>query len=164
MGSVNKVMLLGRLGRDIELKHTNSGMAWARVGLATSERRKDQAGQYVEETDWHELKLWGRTAENAAQYLGKGSEVHVEGRLKQREYTDREGNQRKAVEVVVDRLTFVGSRASGDGYGQQRASGYGQHPASGYGQTQQPQQVQARTRPAPAEPRQPEFMDDDIPF
>lgn len=163
MGSVNKVMLLGRLGRDVELRHTNNDTAYASVGLATSERRKQASGEWVEETEWHQLKLWGRTAELAAQHLGKGSEVHVEGRLQTRKYTGRDGVEKRVTEVVVDRLTFVGARqqSGGGGYGQQQAAnpGYGAQP-----QQRRPQAVSANQRPAPQQPHQPEFMDDDIPF
>ena len=103
---MNKVFLTGRLGRDVEVRHTNGGMAVGNVSIATDEREKVN-GEWEKATEWHNLVLWGKTAENAALYVGKGSKVAVFGRLKTREWSDKDGGKRKATEIVVDQLEFL---------------------------------------------------------
>ena len=101
MSSLNKVILMGRLGRDPELRHTKAGNPVASWSLATGR------GDKKDPTEWHNITAWGRTAELAAEYLQKGSMVLVEGRIKSREYTDKEGQQKRAYEIVAYQVTFM---------------------------------------------------------
>lgn len=121
MSSVNKVFLLGNLGADPEIRQTNGGQPVANMRIATSESYTDKSGQRVENTEWHTVTAWGKTAELCGQYLSKGRKVYIEGRIKTREYTDRDGNDRKAFEVVAKEVTFLG----GDGGAQRQNDGGG---------------------------------------
>lgn len=112
--SVNKAILVGRLGKDPELRYTPGGSAVATFSLATSEVYKNQEGQRQENTTWHNIVCWGKTAELAKEYLRKGREVYVEGRIANRSYDDKEGNKRYVSEVVVQNLRFLGSRQQGE--------------------------------------------------
>ena len=109
MASVNKTILLGHLGQDPKGAQTQSGSAICSVSLATSRKYKDGQGQVQEETEWHRLTFFGRLAEVAQQYLKKGSCIYVEGRLRTRKYTDKEGIERFQTEVVVEDFKFLGS-------------------------------------------------------
>lgn len=151
--SVNKVILLGNLGRDAETRFTASGVARTTFSVATARRWKDQqTGEWKEETDWHNVVLWRQ--ENVATYLTKGRQVYVEGRLQTRSYEDKDGKKVYATEVVADDLILVGGRG-GEGGGSddaRAASGAAGRPAS---------------KPAPrAEEPPPDFSaaDDDVPF
>jgi len=115
MSSVNRVILLGRLGRDVELRTTASGTAVANVSLATSRRWTDKAGERAEETQWHSVTFFDRLAEIASQYLAKGSLVYVEGRLKTRSYTDKDGVERSATDIVAEQMQLIGGRPEADG-------------------------------------------------
>ena len=119
--SVNKVMLIGRLGHDPELRNTGGGTAAVNLRLATSDRRKD-GDDWVDHTEWHNVTVWGRVAENVVKYCSKGKELFVEGRLQTRKYTDKSGADRYSTEVVADNIKFLGSRgdapATGGGRGQ----------------------------------------------
>jgi single-strand DNA-binding protein len=110
MSGVNKVILLGHLGRDPEMRYMPDGTANATLNLATSETYKDKAGNKQERTEWHRVVLWGRTAEIAGEYLRKGSMAYVEGKLRTRKWTDKEGQERYTTEIVGDRLQLVGGR------------------------------------------------------
>ena len=101
MGSVNKVILVGNLGRDAELRYTPGGAAVAKFSLATTEVWNDKVGQRQERTEWHNIDLWGKQAESLNEYLRKGKQVYVEGRLQTDEYTDKDGNKRKSTKVRV---------------------------------------------------------------
>ena len=116
MGSVNKVLLLGRLGQDIELRHTPNGDAVGTVSMATSETWKDKnSGDRKEKTEWHRLVIWGRRAEGLEKYLLKGTQIYVEGRLQTRQWEAKDGSKRSTTEIRVDNIEFVGgSRGSGD--------------------------------------------------
>ena len=129
--SVNKVILVGHLGRDAETKFTPSGTSVTNLRIATSRRWKDQqSGDWKEETDWHSVTLW--RAENLAQYLTKGKQVYVEGRLQNRQYQDKDGNTRYATDVVADDIILLsGSRGGGDfdsGGGAGAGDDYSQEP------------------------------------
>ena len=114
--SVNKVILLGHLGKDAETKFTPSGVARSTFTIATNRRWKDQqSGEWKEETDWHNVILW--RAENLANYLLKGKQVYVEGRLQSRSYDDKEGQKRYITEVVCDDLVLLGGRGDSAGAG-----------------------------------------------
>ena len=109
MASLNKVMLIGNLGQDPEVRFTPAGQAVATFSIATSERWTDKAGQKQEKTEWHRIVVWGKTAENCKEYLSKGRPVFVEGRLQTREWTDKEGKKRYTTEVVASLVQFLGS-------------------------------------------------------
>ena len=120
--SVNKAILIGRLGKDPELRYTPSGKAVASFSLATSERWTGQDGEKKESTVWHNIVAWGRQAEVIKEYLAKGKQVYIEGRISNRSYDDKEGNKKYISEVVVQNFTFLDSRGSG-GSGESESSG-----------------------------------------
>lgn len=120
---VNKAILLGNLGKDPEIRYTQSGNAVANFTLATTERRK-QGDEWVDHTEWHNVTVWGKSAENAEKYLQKGSQVYIEGRIQTRKWEDKEGNTRWTTEVVVADIQFL-SRPAENGGGQQQRGGFG---------------------------------------
>jgi single-strand DNA-binding protein len=107
MGSVNKVILVGNLGRDAELRYTPGGAAVATLNMATTEVFKDREGQKKEDTQWHRVILWGKTAETLQDYLTKGKQIYVEGKLQTRKWKDKEGNDRYTTEVRGDRVVLL---------------------------------------------------------
>ena len=109
MGSVNKVILVGNLGADPELKYTPSNRPVCNLSIATNEVFKDKGGQRQERTEWHRVTVWGDQAENCSKYLAKGRSVYIEGRLQTRSWDDKEGKKRYSTEVVADRVVFLGS-------------------------------------------------------
>jgi single-strand DNA-binding protein len=113
MAGVNKVILIGNLGRDPELRYTQGGQAVANFTLATTERFPTKEGERQERTEWHRIVAWGRTAELCAQYLSKGRSVYVEGRLQTREWEDKEGQKRRTTEIVAQSVQFLGGRDGG---------------------------------------------------
>jgi single-strand DNA-binding protein len=141
--SFNKVILVGNLGRDPELRYTPQGTPVCSFSMATNERRKDKTGEMQDQTTWFRITLWNRQAETAAQYLTKGRPVYIEGRLRVEEYTDRDGKQRHSLEVTATDMHFIGG-------------------ARGEGEGGAPMERAAAVGGAPAE--QPEIPDDDIPF
>ncbi|MBC3766087.1 single-stranded DNA-binding protein [Neptunicella marina] len=178
---INKVILVGNLGQDPEVRYTPNGKAVANLTLATSESWKDQSGQIQEKTEWHRVSMFGKLAEIAGEYLKKGSQVYVEGKLQTRKWQDQQGQDRYTTEIVLDPFNGVmqmlgggsggGNRGqSNDGGGyqqrapQQQQPQYQQYPNQGGGQPQQsrPQQQSQQNNPPMAEP---DFdFDDDIPF
>ena len=145
MAGVNKVILIGNLGRDPELRYIPSGTAVTNFTLATTESWTNKNGEREERTEWHRIVVWGRTAELCAQYLSKGRTVYVEGRLQTREWEDKEGQKRRTTEVNAQTVQFLGS-------GRGAAGGGG----AGAGPRELPQ---AEATPAGEPP-----ADDDIPF
>ena len=115
MSSLNKVMLIGRLGQDPEARYTQSNTAVATLNLATNERYKDSNGEYQDKTEWHRVVAWGRTAEICQQYLTKGSMIYVEGPLQTREWEDKQGQKRYTTEVKALQMTMLDSKGSGGG-------------------------------------------------
>jgi single-strand DNA-binding protein len=113
MGSVNKVILVGNLGRDAELRYTPGGAAVATLNLATTEVWNDKGGQRQEKTEWHRVVLWGKQAESLQEYLTKGKQIYVEGRLQTRQWDDKEGNKRYTTEIKADRITLLGGGGGG---------------------------------------------------
>jgi len=113
MGSVNKVILVGNLGRDAELRYTPGGAAVATLNLATTEVWNDKQGQRQEKTEWHRVVLWGKQAETLQEYLVKGKQIYVEGRLQTRQWDDKDGNKRYTTEIKADRVTLLGGGAGG---------------------------------------------------
>jgi single-strand DNA-binding protein len=121
--SLNKVMLIGRLGADPETRTAQSGTMVANLNLATSERQKDRDGNWGERTEWHRVICFGRTAENVGRYLTKGRQVYVEGRIQTRKWTDRDGNDKWTTEIIAHTIRFLGSKNDGDDRGR-RDDGY----------------------------------------
>jgi single-strand DNA-binding protein len=117
MASVNKVILVGNLGRDPELRYTQSGQAVANFTLATTERFSTRDGDRQERTEWHRIVTWGKTAELCAQYLSKGRSVYLEGRLQTREWEDKEGQKRRTTEITAQTVQFLGGRGGQGGGG-----------------------------------------------
>jgi single-strand DNA-binding protein len=108
--SVNKAILVGRLGVDPDLRKTGSGTSVVNMRMATTDRRKE-GEEWVDHTEWHNVTVWGRSAENVAKFCSKGKEIYVEGRIQTRKYTDKTGNERFSTEIVADNVRFLGSRA-----------------------------------------------------
>jgi len=146
MGSVNKVILVGNLGRDAELRYTPGGSPVATINLATTEIWNDKAGQRQEKTEWHRVVLWGKTAESLNEYLTKGKQIYVEGRLQTRQWDDKDGNKRYTTEIRGDRIVLLGGMSGGGGGGRQ-----------------QPRANAASSDEHMIEPGS-ELTDDDIPF
>src|SRR5438132_4186044 len=113
MASVNKVILVGNLGRDPETRYTTSGEAVTNVSIATTDTWKDKSGEKQERTEWHRVAFFGKLAEIAGEYLKKGSQVYVEGSLRTRKWQDKEGQEKYTTEIVADRMQMLGSRAGG---------------------------------------------------
>jgi len=115
--SVNKVILVGRLGRDPETRYTGGGQAVANFSVATDETYKDKAGERQKRTEWHKIVVWGKQAEIAQQYLKKGSLIFIEGRIQSREWQDKEGQKRTSFEIVATNFRMLGGRGDGGGSG-----------------------------------------------
>jgi len=140
---VNKVILIGNLGADPEMRYTQSGMAVANFRIATSDRFKDREGEWQERTEWHRIVFFGRTAEVCGEYLSKGKQVYVEGRLQTRSWEDKDGQTRYTTEVVGREMKMLGQRGEAGAGGQKGRS--------------QPEKT-----PPPSEPE--DIYEDDIPF
>lgn len=125
MASVNKAIIVGNLGRDPEVRYTQSGRAVANFSVATTDTWTDQNNQRQERTEWHRIVVWGRQAENCGQYLSKGSQVYIEGDLRTRSYEDKEGMQRYTTEIYAQRVQFLSRRGSGE-MGQSSDGGSGE--------------------------------------
>ncbi|AJE02332.1 single-stranded DNA-binding protein [Geobacter pickeringii] len=115
MASLNKVMLIGNLGKDPEVRYTPAGTAVASFSLATSEKFKNKNGEWEERTEWHNVVLWGRQAEVAGEYLSKGKTVYIEGRLQTRKWQDKDGRDRWSTEVVGEKMQMLSARGEGGG-------------------------------------------------
>jgi len=156
-GSVNKVILVGRLGKDPELKYTPSGAPVAKFSLATDESFKDKTGEKQEHTEWHNIVAWNKLAEICGEYLTKGKLVYIEGSIRSRQWQDQSGNKRTSYEIIANQMQMLGSKSDSGGGGMNRP----------------PQDRPAPERHAPAAqspsgepiaPSEPEISDDDIPF
>jgi single-strand DNA-binding protein len=158
MGSVNKVILIGNLGADPELKYTPSNRPVCNLRIATNEVFKDKSGQRQERTEWHRVTVWGEQAENCSKYLAKGRSVYVEGRLQTRSY-DKDGQKHYATDVVADRVVFLSDGAGAGGGGARRGGGGGGG-GRGWGE-EQPSGGGGGGEPGDAGPPP---SDDDIPF
>lgn len=117
MGSYNKVIIMGNITRDLELRYTPGGTAVTDMGMAINDKRKDQNGEFIEETTFVDVTLWGRNAEVAAEYLGKGSPVLIDGRLKLDQWETDDGDKRQKLKVVCDRMQMLGSKGDSGGEG-----------------------------------------------
>ena len=152
MGSVNKVILVGNLGRDAELRYTPGGAAVATLNLATTEVWNDKtSGQKQEKTEWHRIVLWGKSAESLSEYLTKGKQIYVEGRLQTRQWDDKDGNKRYTTEIKGDKIVLLGGGGGGGPRGGGMSRGGGDEMGGG-----QP----LHGSDAPDTP----LTDDDIPF
>ena len=158
--SVNKVILVGRLGRDPETRYTGSGQAVANFSVATDESYKDRNGERQKRTEWHKIVVWGKQAEIAQQYLKKGSLIFVEGRIQSREWQDKEGQKRTSFEIVATNFRMLGGRAESAAAG---AGGAGAAPRGGDDFDQSaPAEESFGGGGGPA--AGPEVSDEDIPF
>lgn len=111
MASVNKVIILGNLGRDPEIRYTQGGTAVCQLNVATTRTYTNKSNDRVEETEWHRVVVWGKQAESCGNYLSKGRQVYIEGRLQTRNYDDKDGNKKYITEIVADVVQFLGGRA-----------------------------------------------------
>lgn len=168
---VNRVILVGNLGKDPEVRYTPQGKAVANLTLATSESWKDQSGQIQEKTEWHRVSMFGKLAEIAGEYLRKGSQVYIEGKLQTRKWQNKEGQDQYTTEIVLDPFNGVmqmlgskggGQQSEGGFQGQQRPAAAPQQPNQGYQQAPQqgyqqpaPQAQQYQNPPAQGAPQQP---------
>jgi single-strand DNA-binding protein len=159
--SVNKVILVGRLGRDPETRFTGSGQAVANFSLATDESYKDKNGGRQKHTEWHKIVVWGKQAEIAQQYLKKGSQIYLEGRIRAREWTDKEGQKRISYEIVANNFTFLGGRADGAAAG--AAAGASSGGFTGGGRSTDPD-MEGGPSGDESVGHGPEISDEDIPF
>lgn len=158
MASVNKVILVGNLGRDPEMRYLPSGEAVVNLSVATTDKFKDKSGAMQEATEWHRVSFFGRTAEVCGQYLKKGSQVYIEGSIRTRKYTDKDGVEKYATEIRGDRMQMLGGRSGG----------MADMDDGGFNQSAPAPRSQPRGN-APAAAQRPassgfDDMDDDIPF
>ena len=142
MASLNKVMLIGNLGKDPEVRFTASGQAVASFSLATSEKFKGKSGEWEERTEWHNITLWGKLAEIAGEYLSKGKTIYVEGRLQTRKWQDKSGNDRYTTDIVGDKMQMLSPKGERSGGGDSSSA----------------------SKSGGASYEEPPFQDDDIPF
>lgn len=159
MSNFNRVQVIGRLGRDVEIRYTQAGKAVASLAVAAGEKWKDQQGNLQEHTEWFNVSMFGRLAEVAGEYLKKGSLVFIEGKQRTEKYQDKDGVDRYSVKLMADQMKMLDSRS--DNQNQQGNNNYQQGNNSYQQQGQQSQQPQGNTPPM----GEPDFdFDDDIPF
>jgi single-strand DNA-binding protein len=151
-GSVNKVILIGRLGKDPEVKYTPSGAPVAKFSLATDEVFKDRSGEQQKRTEWHNIVAWNKLADICGQYLTKGKQVYIEGSIRSRQWEDQAGNKRTAYDIVASRMQMLGSKADSD----RATASVAAAPAAERTPVERP--------PASEPPAEPEITDEDVPF
>jgi single-strand DNA-binding protein len=154
-GSVNKVILIGRLGKDPEVKYTPSGAPVAKFSLATDEVFKDRSGEQQKHTEWHNIVAWNKLAEICGEYLTKGKLVYIEGRIRSRQWEDQAGNKRTAYEIIALGMQMLGSKAESERAAVAAAANAAPPPA-------EPAPVEKP--PAAEPPPEPEITDEDVPF
>jgi single-strand DNA-binding protein len=155
---VNKVILVGNLGNDPEVKYTQGGMAITTLSLATTSVRKDKDGQQIEKTEWHRVKLFGKLGEIAGEYLKKGRQVYIEGSIRYDKFTGADGQERYFTDIVADEMQMLGGQGSGEG---------GERPPRSAGPRSAPAGGAARgggSAPMPPARNEEPYPDDDIPF
>jgi single-strand DNA-binding protein len=157
MASVNKVILVGNLGRDPETRYTTNGDAVTNIRVATTDTWKDKNGEKQEKTEWHTVVFFGRQAEIAGEYLKKGRQVYIEGRLQTRKWQDKEGQDRYTTEIVADRMQMLGSREGGGAANVPADPGEREPVAAGA-------TGGGRKGSAPPAKKNVDDLDDDIPF
>jgi single-strand DNA-binding protein len=151
-GSVNKVILIGRLGKDPEVKYTPSGAPMAKFSLATDEVFKDRSGEQQKRTEWHNIVAWNKLAEICGEYLTKGKLVYIEGSIRSRQWEDQAGNKRTGYDIVAGRMQMLGSKAESD----RAAAATAAAPSAERAPVEKP--------PASEPPAEPEITDEDVPF
>ena len=149
--SVNKVILVGRLGRDPETRYTSGGQAVCNFSMATDRSYKDRTGQTQKQTEWHKIVVWGKLAEICQQYLKKGSQIFIEGRIQSRQWDDKEGNKRTSFEIVANEMRMLGSKG-------ERGTGGGPSADASAGEAHEPAPSDDFSQP------EPQVSDEDIPF
>ncbi len=154
MASVNKAIIIGNLGKDPEMRYMPSGDAICNFSIATTDSWKDKSGEKQEKTEWHRISMFGKLAEIAGEYLKKGSQVYVEGRLQTRKWQDKDGHERYTTEIVADRMQMLGSKSGGGSNFEVVDNSTASVPAS----------APAAKKPAPAKGAGFDDLDDDIPF
>ena len=162
MGSLNKVMVIGNLGRDPEVRYTTSGTAVASLNVATHERWTDKDNNPQERTEWHRVTVWGRQGENCGKYLSKGRQVYIEGRLQTRQWEDKEGNTRYTTEIVANNVVFL--QSGGENRGDYGGAPRRENPGGGGRQNQGGGQRQNQAPPQNNTGFDDSFNEDDIPF
>jgi single-strand DNA-binding protein len=150
-GSVNKVILIGRLGKDPEVKYTPSGAPVAKFSLATDEVFKDRSGEQQKRTEWHNIVAWNKLAEICGEYLTKGKQVYIEGSIRSRQWEDQAGNKRTGYDIVAREMKMLGSKADSD----RAAASSAAAPA---------ERTSVERPPAAEPPAEPEITDEDVPF
>jgi single-strand DNA-binding protein len=153
-GSINRVILIGRLGKDPEVKYTPSGAPVAKFTLATDEVFKDRSGEQQKHTEWHNIVAWNKLAEICGQYLTKGKLVYIEGSIRSRQWEDQAGNKRTAYEIVARTMQMLGSKAESE---RAAAATTAAPPPSA-------ERAPADRPPATEPPAEPEITDEDVPF
>ncbi len=148
--TVNRVILVGRLGKDPEMRYTPNGTAVCKFSLATDEGWRDQTGQLQKRTEWHNIVAWSKLAENCQKLLTKGKQIYVEGRIQTRQWDDRDGNKRTTTEIVIGTMRLLGSRAEAA--------------AGAASPTAEPGREVAPEEPAGEASAEPTVTDEDIPF
>jgi single-strand DNA-binding protein len=162
MSGINKVILIGNLGRDPETRYMPSGKAATNFSIATSERFKDrETGEPQERTEWHRIATFDRLAEISAEYLKKGSKVYIEGRLRTRKWQDKEGKDRYSTEIIADQMQMLDSRGAGGAAAGDDAGFRGSNSAASSGRSSKPAKAGSATAGATADAGE---FDDDIPF
>ena len=151
-GSVNKVILIGRLGKDPEVKYTPSGAPVAKFSLATDEVFKDRSGEQQKRTEWHNIVAWNKLAEICGEYLTKGKLVYIEGSIRSRQWEDQAGNKRTAYDIIAREMKMLGSKADSD----RAAAAAAAVPSAERAPVEKP--------PASEPPAEPEITDEDVPF
>ena len=166
MAGVNKVIIVGNLGNDPEVRYSNNGAAIANISVATSDSWKDKnTGERQERTEWHRIVMFNRLGEIAGEYLKKGSKVYIEGKLQTRKWQDQQGQDRYTTEIVADQMQMLDARGAGQSGGMSSGGGYQQAPQNQFGGGQQQygggqnQSSQTQSAPQPVND-----FDDDIPF
>ena len=162
---VNKVILIGNLGQDPEVRRLENGIAVAKFSLATTEKYKDRNGELQSQTEWHSVVVWRQLAELAEQYLKKGRQVYVEGKLTHRKWQDKDGNNRYTTEVVANNFRMLGSRDGGSGYSSNFPSATDAPPMAQKNTTAPVQAQPASTEPTTTStPASDGATEDDLPF
>jgi single-strand DNA-binding protein len=151
-GTVNKVILIGRLGKDPEIKYLPSGAPVAKFTLATDEVFRDKSGEQQKRTEWHTIVAWNKLAEICGEYLTKGKQVFIEGSIRSRQWEDQSGNKRTAYEIVARNMTMLGSKADAERYAASEERATPERPAAAAG------------TPSSEGPPEPEITDADVPF
>jgi single-strand DNA-binding protein len=152
-GSVNKVILVGRLGRDPEVKYTPSGAPVAKFSLATDETFKDRSGEQQKHTEWHNIVAWNKLAEICGEYLTKGKLVYIEGSIRSRQWEDQAGNKRTTYEIIARTMQMLGSKADSE-----------RPAAAPTGPSPMPERTPVEKPLAQEPPAEPEITDEDVPF